>query len=78
MMTNAETKRREAALNYIASEKSDPFAYGRVMLHMRNGVAGFITGGQDAFYSADREYETAETPLGEKFPREVFRNKIRP
>lgn len=71
-------KRREAAMRYVAAEKSDPFAYGRVMLHMQNGIASFGEKGNDAFYSADEFKEARFTADGQEYTATAYRNRRRP
>lgn len=77
--------RREAAERYAASDKSDPFALARARTHMRNGVAGFLQNGQDAFYNADEASETVNMPGGTtmmdgstSFQRTVYRSAVLP
>ena len=80
-----QSKRIEAAQRYAEADKSDPFAYGRAMAHMKNGVAGFLGDGRDAFYDAD-EYEETRTiekiingeTVPENFQVKAFKNRVRP
>lgn len=70
--------RIEAAECYVKADKSDPFAAARVALHMRNGIAGFTTQGEDAFYSADPFQEERFLPNGTAYFVTVYRNVRRP
>lgn len=38
---NYDPVRLAAAKRYAAADKSDPFAMGRILCHMRNGVCGY-------------------------------------
>lgn len=58
--------RVEAARRYAAANASDPFAYARILTHMRNGVASYTEKGQEAFYDATPEQEVRSFTINSK------------
>lgn len=80
MAKNTDRERLEAAKRYVAADRSDPFALGRVMLHMskRHGICGFTNEGKDAFYSADEFTEIRHLPDGREYSATVYKNLVRP
>lgn len=72
-LAQALARAKQARENYIAAEKSDPFCRARVMLHESNGIVDFTHG-----YSADVEYETRQTPLGENYSAPIYLSRARP
>ena len=68
----------DGAKNYAAFDKSDPFCHDRCMLHIRQGIAGVLQGGEDAMYSADPYQEERELPDGTRYFVTVYRNVKRP
>lgn len=66
------------AENYILSEKSDPFARGRVLAHVRNGIANINQNGEDEFYDASPYQEERLLPNGTPYHVTVYKNVKRP
>lgn len=82
-MTPRLQKRMEiGALNYARAEHSDPFAYARAALHIRNGIAGERINAaheyEDAFYDAVPRQEKRMTVLGVEYYVTRYYNMRRP
>lgn len=71
----------EAAEEYIAFDKSDPFTRHRVYSHMRNGITTMNKSKQDtqpALYLAERRYEDAIAANGSPYKKPYWINITRP
>jgi len=68
----------DAARRFAAADKSDPFAYGRAMAHLRSGLAGYDARGNSCFYDAEEATETRKLPDGTEYQARVYRNVVRP
>lgn len=51
------------ARNYAAADRSDPFAFARMMTHIDNGIVSFGLKDGDAIYSAEPYKETRHLPI---------------
>lgn len=71
------------AMNYAASEKSDPFAASRCMAHINSGIAGIFTERHghvtiESGYQAEEYQETRQLPDGRKYQVSAYKNVKRP
>ena len=66
------------AKRYAMAEASDPFAFGRCMAHINQGIVGFNEKGEEAIYSAEEAVEERRHVDGTTYAVTVFRNIKRP
>ena len=73
----------KGALDYAASDKSDPFAAARCMAHINSGIASIFTERQgnivlESGYAAELYQETRQLPDGTKYHVPAYKNVKRP
>lgn len=68
-----------SALDYAASDRSDPFAFNRAMTHASNRVGYYEdSNGRMAYaYEAERYDETRKLPDGREFKVDAYKNVAR-
>lgn len=79
-VADADIQRRtlEGAKLYALADKSDPFALGRAMTHVRMGIARPRQDGFDGTYNAEATVEKRLTATGEEYLATVYKNTVRP
>lgn len=90
-MSDAVAKHRERMLDgaarYAAGDKSDPFAYGRALAHIVQGICDarcepskeYVRElGETCYYDAKETVEKRVTADGKEFFATVYHNMVRP
>lgn len=63
-----KSQKIDAARRYAAADRSDPFAFGRAMAHIKNGIAADIKDKSEAaHYDAEETQERRSLPTGITF-----------
>lgn len=69
----------DGARNYALADRSDPFAYARIMTHVGNGIASIgAKDDDDRIYSAEPYRETRHLPDGTAFSVTCYKTMRRP